>query len=229
MSAHSPGYVAEKKAQGHGMSILPDYVAALWATPTLNGNHNAKGMSENSGDGLSTQVKGVHASIAETPGIIAPVSYPAPSLWQTPVAADSVDRKNGKVNSRGEPKLSAQALWATPRASDGPNGGPNQRGSKGDLALPAQAAHALWVTPSTRDWKDTPGMSLTGPDGRNRTDQLPRPVGAIGMTTNGSSATTAKRGALNPEFVFWLMGFPDEWVRLRPAVTPSSRKSPRKS
>ena len=37
---------------------------------------------------------------------------------------------------------------------------------------------ALWVTASARDWKDTPGMSLTGPDGRTRVDQLPRQAAA---------------------------------------------------
>lgn len=35
---------------------------------------------------------------------------------------------------------------------------------------------ALWVTASARDWKDTPGMSTVGPDGRVRIDQLPRQV-----------------------------------------------------
>ena len=39
-------------------------------------------------------------------------------LWQTPVADDSVSRAKGKWNSRGEPKLSAQAMkWPTPCAS----------------------------------------------------------------------------------------------------------------
>ena len=33
-----------------------------------------------------------------------------------------------------------------------------------------------------------------------------------GPTTNGSSVTTAKRGAPNPIFACWLMGFPAEWV-----------------
>jgi hypothetical protein len=43
------------------------------------------------------------------------------SLWQTPVADDAMDREKGKINSRGEPKLSAQAkLWSTPTV---PNGG----------------------------------------------------------------------------------------------------------
>jgi len=37
-------------------------------------------------------------------------------MWQTPVADDAVNRKTGKFNSRGEPKLSAQVkLWPTPR------------------------------------------------------------------------------------------------------------------
>ena len=38
-------------------------------------------------------------------------------LWQTPVADDAVNRKQGKINSRGEPKLSAEVkLWPTPTA-----------------------------------------------------------------------------------------------------------------
>jgi hypothetical protein len=32
------------------------------------------------------------------------------ALWQTPVADDAVDRAKGKVNSRGEPKLSGQVV-----------------------------------------------------------------------------------------------------------------------
>jgi len=37
------------------------------------------------------------------------------ALWQTPVADDAIDRVAGKLNSRGEPKLSAQVkLWPTP-------------------------------------------------------------------------------------------------------------------
>lgn len=39
--------------------------------------------------------------------------------WQTPVADDSIPRKQGKFNSRGEPKLSAQVIrWPTPCAME---------------------------------------------------------------------------------------------------------------
>lgn len=42
----------------------------------------------------------------------------ANQTWQTPVSDDSVDRLNGKWNSRGEPKLSAQVkLYPTPTVS----------------------------------------------------------------------------------------------------------------
>jgi len=49
-------------------------------------------------------------------------------LWQTPVADDAIDRKKGKYNSRGEPKLSAQVkLWTTPSATDGSRGGTSRK------------------------------------------------------------------------------------------------------
>lgn len=38
------------------------------------------------------------------------------------------------------------------------------------------------------------------------------PLPNNGSTPNGSSVTTEKRGAPNPEFAFWLMGFPDVWI-----------------
>lgn len=146
---------------------------------------------------------------------------------------------------------------------------------------------AGWCTPSSRDWKDTPGMSLESknPDGsvRKRVDQLPRQAavvmgwatpnawdcqGATGGGQGRSLRTDAKitgyltpvasdckgpqgkqkhlsnevlklngeqhlqpgqitpRGALNPEFCRWLMGFPAEWGRYAVTATRLSRRSP---
>ena len=129
--------------------------------------------------------------------------------------------------------------WGSPRATDGSHGGPNQ-GDKS--ALPVQAglspwptpatqnaeggpnpSETKWATPSTRDWKDTAGMSQTGtnPDGSERTrlDQLPRQaalVTASGQTQSSSPAETERRGQLNPEFSL-AHGYPNRVGILRGA------------
>lgn len=117
-----------------------------------------------------------------------------PAFWQTPVADDSVSRKKGKFNSRGEPKLSGQVnmtMWPTPRSS--PNENRQQKPSPSQLA----GKHGLNLA-----------MVAT-------------------QASNGLNAQTEKHGQLNPEFVFWLMGFPTEWLASRPVETPSKLKSQR--
>lgn len=82
----------------------------------------------------------------------------------------------------------------------------------------------LWPTPSSRDWKDTPGMARTGvnPDGskRTRNDQLARRV---------YQESNAPHGTLNPSRVAWLMGFPTGWFDSVHWGTRSSRRSSRRS
>jgi hypothetical protein len=107
--------------------------------------------------------------------------------------------------------------------------------SAGSRNLPGSKAHAgvsltdyvkfgnsntpRWATPSSRDWKDTPGMARSGtnPDGslRQRVDQLARQV--YTETTSG--------GALNPTWVEWLMGYPLGWTDCGDSATRSSPKS----
>lgn len=130
----------------------------------------------------------------------------AHSIWQTPVADDAVDRVKGKVNSRGEPKLSAQAIqassWPTPTTRDHKDGPycPN-------VPVNRLLGRMVWPTPraSANENRQTKLMpsQMAGKHGLN--------LAAI-VQSNGPSAQTEKRGALNPEFVCWLMGFPPEWV-----------------
>lgn len=130
----------------------------------------------------------------------------------------------------------------TPRATDGEKGGPNMSFGAGGVPLPAvmhsfnptptvadvQGGRkarsgsrsgepllnglltAYAPTPTSLSFKDShqPGNSRSSNMMRAHFE-----TALSGPTTNGSSAPSmAKRGAPNPEFPFWLMGFPDEWI-----------------
>ena len=89
--------------------------------------------------------------------------------------------------------------------------------------------HGWWATASSRDWKDTPGMSKTREKGRNRIDQLARQVYAsldgsqkfqpptqAGYNPVSKDGSDIRNYLLNPTWVEWLMGWPKEWTELKP-------------
>ena len=117
------------------------------------------------------------------------------------------------------------AGWQTPKAHDGEFSTPRTSGrpieKSTHLQTQAIAVIAGWPTASSRDWKDTPGMSETGtnPDGtiRKRLDQLPRVVALTGSNLSGGPAGMEKSDVslrLNPAFSLWLMGYPLSWAMI---------------
>ena len=112
------------------------------------------------------------------------------TLWQTPVADDAPDRDQGKINSRGEPKLSGQVkLWPTPKAHQRSDcraerqrktpdlssavitwptpmaGTPAQRGNSAagnsDFSRGVMAIAGGWPTPAAQNYKgSSPGSSI---------------------------------------------------------------------
>jgi len=110
--------------------------------------------------------------------------------------------------------------WPTPQAFDAAKAHMNhetmdhsRRHRRGGCSNLAELAAAGWATPTTRDWKDSPGMALeaTNPDGtlRLRNDRLT--LQARGQAANGDRARTGSSGAWNPALSRWLMGYPPAW------------------
>lgn len=164
------------------------------------------------------------------------------SHWPTPDAAamnhgcdpvnhqerlDRMKAKHGNGNGAGMTIgfMLAASHWATPRASDGEKGGPNMSFGAGGQPLPAQMHQATWRSPNVVEAK---GGTRNGPGQVQLKHQLAR-TAPLGPEQTGSSATTAKRGAPNPDFAFWLMGWPAEFRRGVLAAIASIPSSRRKS
>jgi hypothetical protein len=134
------------------------------------------------------------------------------ATWPTPRAEDS--ESTGAHRGKPDTLHSATQLaaWATPTRCDhqgaaSPEAVKNwaNRGHN----LPEQAQMAGWQTPQSRDHKGAmlPGNELTH-NARPLNEQV---RSALGPTSSGSSAATAKPGQLNPAFPRWLMGYPKDW------------------
>ena len=107
-------------------------------------------------------------------------------LWQTPVADDAVERANGKWNSRGEPKLSAEVkLWPTPTV----NGNNNRAGMSEKSGDGLATAVKSWPTPCATMYKG--GSNLIRKSGKSRVnDRLDYAV---------EQGKPAANGQLNPD------------------------------
>jgi hypothetical protein len=105
------------------MRPIAEIACGLWPTPRAN---------EGTGDKIP---------LGRTGGLA--LKQAVWDLWQTPVADDAVDRAKGKVNSRGEPKLSGQvvAMWPTPTSLAPAKGGNNEAGNSAGLV--AIRGHAM--------------------------------------------------------------------------------------
>jgi hypothetical protein len=110
----------------------------------------------------------------------------------------------------------AAGQWPTPSSRDGKGGYSGGRMRNGKLSndtldVTVQHTVANWATPTLSGNYNRKGLSAKSGDG-------------LGTQVRPSSEQTERPGALNPQFVCWLMGFPPEWVNCAPSATPSSRK-----
>lgn len=151
------------------------------------------------------------------------------ALWHTALANDAtggsgnhrkMDGSYGSLTLAREVRAVA-AMWVTPTATEGNRGSLPPRPHDTGVPLTQQVAAAMWPTAAAADahkgaQKYTPDKGMT---------LAPAVYHQLGSRTHGSSATTEKPGALAPEFVAWLMGFPPEWLECAPETMPRKSKS----
>jgi len=150
--------------------------------------------------------------------------------WPTPTKGNAEGSQIGKgASSTGKRPDGSKATvslnqvaqtsgWPTPNT---PSGGPNVKPTAkhtGRMDLEGAVTLVGWATPTTRDHKD----------GASTLENVP--INALlGRQASLSTVQTEKRGALNPAFSLWLMGFPTEWASCGARVTRLSRRSRRSS
>jgi hypothetical protein len=170
-----------------------------------------------------------------------PTSASASSGWPTPSAnefdakPETTDARRAryamKYGNNGFGLTVAQAAqlapWPSPQSRDGAHSrsGMLERTGGRRRNLDDYVELAGWRSPNVTDHKGVSGPNCSAFQNGN----INRLADQVGTMLNGSPASTARRGALNPAFTRWLLGFPATWDACAPAATPSSRKLPRSS
>ena len=200
---------------------------AGWATPNASDGSGGKGPR-----------KGVSMTGQMPDGSKATMDLSAQtklvSGWTTPQSHDSAPgdparwRRYGTLH--GGANLNDEATmvgWPTPTTKDTPtmtqskSGGPPQ-----NLGATAREISG-WAT-STSLAKSTDHYNEAGNSaGLVKIREQMLDSGASLPSSDPTEKTNG--GALNPEFVSWLMGFPPEWLNCAPSAMPSCRRSPRHS
>lgn len=151
------------------------------------------------------------------------------SGWPTATSTDAV--KGGKISPRknmmGLSEMVHQAGWPTAAARDWKNGKSNQHG-KNSRPLNEVAMLAGWPTAKATDGSKgsrTTAGAIRELERKGNLDDLP----GMAAISSSSHVETENPGQLNPVFVCWLMGYPDEWLSCVDWETRSSLKSRRSS
>ena len=200
-SANPLKYAQQKVERGQTITLVDDVHLSTWPTPTKADGDGGHTMGTASATGRREDGSKITVSL---PGVVKIIS-----------------------------------TWPTPRAVDGDKGSRTPEGCEKEIArkgrlddLPSTVMHnlATWPTPTCpapHDSENSAGnpnikRNQKGPENYVLEDP------ASGPTTSGLPEQMGNRGALNPAFPCWLMGYPTEWDDCAPTVTPSSRRSRRK-
>lgn len=195
-------------------------VAMGWATPKASDGEGGRTVKTQGGGNAHLPIQAREA-------------HPWPTPTTSMVTGAGTSGREGGLN------LQSAAAWATPSARDWKDvSAPDTWNCKEERSRMDQVGrqvhlYANWPTPTVNDSRN--GRNSTAnrkPDGKpfQLGDTLVDATDlASGRTQNGASEQTARRGALAPAFVCWLMGFPPEWDACADTGTRSSRKLRKRS
>lgn len=156
-------------------------------------------------------------------------------LLPTPTVSEYGSNQSPSEGAKSRPSLQQMirnGLLPTPKASDGEKGGPNAKFGRGNFHLPAIACRlsSMLPTPTKMDCSDRKyqkqkngSNSETLPGAAHRLSSvLPTPLsrdwkdglnpGDAGRNSPSVAVAVAKaghQGFLNPQFVAWMMGLPE--------------------
>jgi len=155
------------------------------------------------------------------------------AYWSTPRASDGEKGGPNQAFGAGGQPLPAQAfhtaMWPRPTLPSGgqtwPEGttleGMRPDGKKSQVTL-NNVVTGLWPTPLVGSTNPAAHNQISGQWRAAMEKAMPGPA------QSGLSATTGKRGVLNPAFPCWLMGYPIVWVFCGASAMQSLPRSRRK-
>ena len=184
-------YVAENGVTSNAGLSNQVHPELNWPTATINGNHNRKGASKKSGNGLSTEVNN----------------------WATPRAFMFKDAKEDRGKSNLGEQVMGKMNWATPNTM-------NPKTEKALLKEVTETRPGRtmlsnlrdqvnsWPTPASSMYKGSSEGAQTRKNGQNReNDRLDHKVFVTdGQRVQGNHSSNGKNPVLNPAWVFQLMG-----------------------
>jgi len=145
-------------------------------------------------------------------------------MWPTPTARDAnpaepPEKWEARRKKKEEQGISlmfslrqATALWPTPRACTAMSAANIQNRVNDKFPnLESEVARSMWPTPAARDYKGANSYERT----KNKLEQGER--AQMGQLPNAVMMQEGKQisGSLNPEWVEWLMGYPEGWTDLK--------------
>lgn len=161
----------------------------MWATPAAADSQGTTG--EGQGKSLRTDVK----------------------MWPTPRACTAMAAENihNRVNDKN-PNLEtvvARTMWPTPKATYYKGGRKPETlkaaGRDARNSLPDAVRSGFWPTPAASDNRDRGHKGM--PAIKRRMEK--------GKQLNLSMVVSETSGSLNPQWVEWLMGYPEGWTDLK--------------